>query len=167
MKQILKIVLGVIVLVVAAIILLSMVKKDGPIVIVQGNLAQKPLPIKLHKTNDPECAMLIKTQENAAEVVAPDGRTWFFDDPGCMVKWIKDKPFKAKAKLWVHTLDTNHWIEAKKARYGVADHTAMHYGFGSRERDNNHTIDFNEMMLRMYRGENLTNPIIRKKLLGE
>jgi copper chaperone NosL len=167
MKQILKIVLGVIVLVVAVIIVLSMVKKDGPIVIVRGNLAQKPLPIKLHKTNDPECAMLIETEKNAAEVVAPDGRTWFFDDPGCMVKWIKDKPFKAKAKLWVHTIDTSRWIDAKKARYGVTDHTAMHYGFGARERDNNHTIDFNEMMLRMYRGENLTNPIIRKKLLGE
>lgn len=165
MKQILKILLAVIVMVVGAIIVLSILKKDAPITLVKGNFAQKALPIKLHKTNDTECAMLIDTTRNAAEVVAPDGRTWFFDDPGCMVKWLKKKPFKDKAKLWVHTLDTNRWIDARKARYGVKDHTAMHYGFGAREKGND-TIDFNEMVLRMYRGETLANPKIRAKLLG-
>jgi hypothetical protein len=111
--------------------------------------------------------MLIKSYRNAAEVVAPDGRTWFFDDPGCMVLWLKDKPFKDKAKLWVHTIDTKRWIDAKEAKYGITDHTEMHYGFGAREKEGNNTIDFNEMTLRMYRGQNLTNPKIRKKLLGK
>ena len=167
MKQILKILLTIILLVVAAILILSMLKKDAPVVVVKGNLAQKALPIKLNKTNDTECAMLIKTTRNAAEVVAPDGRTWFFDDPGCMVKWLKDKPFKDKAKLWVHTLDTNRWIDAKTAKYGVRDHTAMHYGFGAREKENNETIDFKQMQLRIYRGETLANPKFRAKLLGK
>ena len=167
MKQVLSILLGVIVFVIVAIIGLSLLKKDAPIVIKKGNFAQKPLPIKLNKTNDPQCAMLIKTQKNAAEVVAPDGRTWFFDDPGCMTLWIKDKHFKDKAKLWVHTIDTKRWVDARKAKYSVTDHTAMHYGFGAREHENNKSIDFNEMQLRMYRGETLVNPKIRKKLLGE
>jgi nitrous oxide reductase accessory protein NosL len=149
-----------------AIIFISLAKKEAPITIVYNNTEFKPLPIKLNKTNDTQCAMLIKTQRNAAEVIAPDGRTWFFDDPGCMVLWLKDKPFKDKAKLWVHTIDTNRWIDARKAYYGIKDHTAMHYGFGAREKETNETIDFNEMVLRMYRGENLTNPKIRKKLLG-
>jgi len=121
MKKILTILLTVALLVVGAVIFISIYKKDAPIVIAKGNYAQKPLPIKLNKTNDTECAMLIKTERNAAEVALKDGRTWFFDDPGCMVKWLKDKPFKESAKLWVHTLDTNRWIDAREAKYGVKE----------------------------------------------
>jgi len=166
MKKILTILLTLALLIVGAVIIVSVYKKDAPIVVVKGNTQKRPLPIKLNKTNDTECAMLIKTERNAAEVVAPDGRTWFFDDPGCMVKWLKDKPFKDSATLWVHTLDTKRWIDAKKAKFGVKGHTAMHYGFGAREKETNETISFKEMMLRMYRGETLANPKYRKKLLG-
>ncbi len=166
MKRVLPFLVSLVMVAIIAGIFVSMAKKDAPITIVSGNVAKKPLPIKYNKTNDTECAMLIKSDRNAAEVVAPDGRTWFFDDPGCMVKWLKDKSFKDKATLWVHTLDTKRWIDARKAHYGVADHTEMHYGFGAREKEINGSIGFGEMQLRMYRGENLTNPKIRKKLLG-
>jgi len=167
MKKLLSVILTLLILATIAVIFISMAKKDAPIVIEKGNFAHKPLPIKLNKTNDTQCAMLIKSERNAAEVVAPDGRTWFFDDPGCMVLWLKDKPFKEKATLFVHTLDTKEWIDAKKAYYGVKDHTQMHYGFGARAKKSNETIDFNEMVLRMYRGETLANPKIRKRLLGK
>ncbi len=167
MKKVLSILLTITLLVVVAVIALSYLKKDAPITIAKGNIAQKPLPIKLNKTNDTECAMLIETETNAAEVALKDGRTWFFDDPGCMVKWLKDKPFKDSAKLWVHTVDTNRWIDAKKAKYSVTYHSAMHYGFGSLEKGDKKSIDFKEMTLRMYRNETLANPKYRKKLLGE
>ncbi len=167
MKKVLSAILSVIVLTVVALLLISQLKKDAPIVIAKGNLKQKPLPIKLNKTNDTECAMLIKTQVNAAEVALKDGRTWFFDDPGCMVKWIKDKPFKDSAKLWIYTVDTHRWVDAKKAKYLTTYHSAMHYGFGAVEKEKNGTIDFNEMVLRMYRNETMANPKFRKKLLGQ
>ena len=166
MKKVLSILLTITLLVVVAVIAISALKKDTPITISKGNRAQKPLPIKLNKTNDTECAMLIKTEKNAAEVALKDGRTWFFDDPGCMVKWLKDKPFKDSAKLWVHTVDSNKWIDAKEAKYKVTYHSAMHYGFGSQERGDSKSIDFKEMTLRMYRNETLANPKFRKKLLG-
>jgi len=166
MKKVLSILLTITLLVVVAVIAISALKKDTPITISKGNRAQKPLPIKLNKTNDTECAMLIKTEKNAAEVALKDGRTWFFDDPGCMVKWLKDKPFKDSAKLWVHTVDSNKWIDAKEAKYKVTYHSAMHYGFGSLELGDSKSIDFKEMTLRMYRNETLANPKFRKKLLG-
>ena len=147
-------------------IFVSMAKKDAPITIINDNHEKQPLAILLGKTNDTQCAMLIKSEENAAEVVAPDGRTWFFDDPGCMVLWLKDKPFKDQATLWVHAIDTKEWVDGRKAFYGVTDPSEMHYGFGARTKPNKETIDFEEMTLRMYRGENLTDPKIRKKLLG-
>ena len=165
-KYLIPIISTVMILGVLAIILVSLSKKEQPVTIVKGNSTFKPLPIKLNFTNDTQCKMLIKSEKNAVEVIAPDGRTWFFDDPGCMVLWLKDKDFKDKAVIWVHTIDTNRWIDAKKAWYGVKDHTAMHYGFGAREHKCKECIDFNEMRLRMLRGENLTDPRIRKKLLG-
>lgn len=166
MKKILPFIVTISLVAVIAIIFVSVAKKSQPITIITGNTAMKPLPVDINRTNDPECAMLIKTIRNNAEVVAPDGRTWFFDDPGCMVLWIKNRSFKSKAKLWVHTLDTRRWIDARTAHYGTTESTAMHYGFGSREYETNKTISYKEMYMRMLRGENLTNPKIRKKLLG-
>jgi len=165
-KKIVPIVLILLMLAVIATIFISMAKEDQPVTIMTGNTEMKPLPIKFNHTNDPQCAMLLKTDHNAVEVAIPDGRTWFFDDPGCMILWIEKKPFKDQAKIWVHTIDTEKWIDAKKAHYGVTDKTEMRYGFGAREHEGNDTIDFEEMRLRMLRGENLTNPKIRKKLLG-
>jgi hypothetical protein len=152
---------------VVAVLFVSMAKEEAPVTIVTGNTALKPLPIKLGHTNDPQCAMLIKTEQNAVEVVAPDGRTWFFDDPGCMILWLESRPLRDTAKIWVHTIDTDRWVDAREAGYGVTDHTAMHYGFGAREKRCAECIDFETMRLRMLRGENLTNPKIKKKLLGK
>jgi len=166
MKKVMPILGTVIFIAIVAIIFVSMAEKEQPVTLVKGNTAFKPLPIKLNRTNDTQCKMLIKSERNAAEVIAPDGRTWFFDDPGCMVLWLKDKSWRERAKIWVHTLDTQRWIDARKAWYGVKDATEMHYGFGAREKRCEGCIDFNEMQLRMLRGENLTNPKIRKKLLG-
>jgi len=168
MKKLLTIILTFAILGVVGVIIVSLAKKDAPIVVVKGNKEHKPLPIKLHKTNDTQCAMLIETEKNAAEVISPDGRTWFFDDPGCMVLWLKDKDFKDKATLWVKTLDTNKWVNAREAKYRIDYfHSAMHYGFAAIEKDNNKTIDFKEMSLRMLRGQTLANPKWRKKILGK
>lgn len=166
MKKVLPILVSLFMVVVIAIVFVSMAKESQPVTIVTGNAEMKPLPIDINHTNDTQCAMLIKTIYNTAQAVAPDGRTWFFDDPGCLVLWIEEKPFKDKAKLWVHTIDTKKWIDAKSAHYGITDPSVMHYGFGARENKTDKSIDYDEMRLRMLRGENLTDPKIRKKLLG-
>jgi hypothetical protein len=166
MKKILPLLSIALLIAVIAIVFVSMAKQDGPVTIVKGNTALKPLPIKINHTNDTQCAMLIKSEHNAAEVIAPDGRTWFFDDPGCMILWLRERDWADKAVLWVHTIDTQKWINARNAWYGIKDATEMRYGFGAREKRCDACIGFEEMHLRMLRGENLTNPKIRKKLLG-
>lgn len=166
MKKVLPILISFVMVVIITGIFISMAKKDQPVTIISGNTEGKALDIELNHTNDVQCAMLIKHMENSAEAVAPDGRTWFFDDPGCMVLWLENRPFKDKAKLWVYAIDTSRWINARSAKYGVTDRTQMHYGFGAREEEQGRYIDFDEMRLRMLRGETLVNPKIRKKLLG-
>ena len=166
MKKIIPLLSIALLIAVIAIVFVSMARKDAPVTIAKGNVAFKPLPIKLGKTNDTQCAMLIKSNRNAGEAIAPDGRTWFFDDPGCMILFLKDTDWADKAVLWVHTIDTKRWVNARKAWYSTTDATAMHYGFGAYEKQKKGRIGFDEMRLRMLRGENLTNPKIRKKLLG-
>lgn len=167
MKKLLPLIIIVLILAVAATLFISMAKETQPLSIAKGNMEMKALDFKVNFTNDPYCKMLITTKRNASQVASPSGKTWFFDDPVCMVKWLEDKSFKESAKLWIYTIDTQQWIDAKKAWYGVTDKTAMHYGFAARENRAEKTIGYEEMVLRALRGETLANPKIRKKLLGE
>ncbi len=43
----------------------------------------------------------------------------------------------------------------------------MAYGFAAYKSKLENMIDFDEMLLKMYRGEHLLNPQIRKKLLNK
>jgi len=167
MKKLIPLLIIITMLGIIAVIFISMAKNDQPITVVKNNMQMKALPLKVNFTNDAYCKMLITTEKNSMQVVSPDGKTWFFDDPGCMVLWLEDKSFKENAKIWVHAMDTNRWIDAQKAWYGIIDETSMHYGFGARENKVEGTIDFYEMQLRMLRGEHLGNPKIRKMLLGK
>ena len=128
----------------------------------------KPVPIKLGVTMDPECGMEVEKMVHASQVILKDGRAFVFDDPGCMIKWLHKNHYDPKdVKLWTYSDDTHRWIDAKKARYTLTDSTPMHYGFGAYEKNTSKkTVSFEEMRLKMLRGENLTNPKIRKKLLG-
>ena len=167
MKKLLPLVIILVILGITAVIFVSLAKNDQPVTIVKGNTEMKALPLKVKFTNDPYCKMLIIEQRNSAQVVSPDGKTWFFDDPACMVLWLQDKDFKDTAKLWIHSIDTKQWIDARKAWYGRADRTAMHYGFGAREHKTDNAINFSTMSLHVLRGEHLGNPKIRKMLLGK
>ena len=167
MKKILPLLVILLILGITAVVFVSMAKNDQPITIIKGNTEMKALPLKVNFTNDPYCKMLIIEQRNSTQVVSPDGKTWFFDDPACMVLWLEDKTFKETAKLWIHSIDTKQWIDAKEAWYGRADKTAMHYGFGAREHKTENAIDFAAMSLHVLRGEHLGDPKIRKMLLGK
>jgi nitrous oxide reductase accessory protein NosL len=146
---------------------LSLGKVQKMVVIKEGNLQKLPLEIVLNKYQDSDCGMVIEDMTYVSEVVAPDGKTWFFHDHGGFIHWLEDKPFKDEAVIWVRTKDTQKWINAKKAYYSLNDITPMGYGFGAYEKSQKGFIDFDTMRLKMLRGETMNNPKIRKKLLGK
>lgn len=111
--------------------------------------------------------MPLKSMIDSAQIVLKDGRVEVFDDPGCMVLWMKAHAIDPEAvKMWVYTRDTHRWIEALKAHYSQTDPTPMGYGFGAYEKDTKGRLSFDEMRLRVLRGLTLKDPRIRKKLLG-
>lgn len=140
--------------------------EERPVTMVEGNTAMKPLEIALGKTLDAHCGMVVNTLEHAAQVVDEKGRTWFFHDIGGVALWLKSQHFQTLPKIWAYTHDSHQWIDARKAWYTIAENTPMHYGFGAYQYRKEGMIPFEEMRKRMERGENLTNPFIRKKLLG-
>ena len=133
----------------------------------EGNIEKKPLEFKKGEVQCVECTMQIESKEHSAQAVLPNGRTYFFDDPGCMALWFKKQENKKDIKLWVYTDDTKRYIDARKAWYKLGIQTPMNYGFGVYEKKVEGAVDFDTFLVMMYRGENLTNPKIRKKVLGE
>jgi hypothetical protein len=132
----------------------------------EGNIEKKPLNFKPREVKCVECTMEIETKLHTAQAVLPSGKTFFFDDPGCLALWLKKQKSKEKLVLWVYSDDTKKYIRAQKACYKLGDITPMNYGFGVYEKWQKGCVDFDNFLLMMYRGENLTNPKIRKRYLG-
>ena len=149
-----------------ALLFLSLGKTQQMVVIKEGNLEKLPLSITLHKYQDSDCGMVIEDLSFASQVIAPDGKTWFFHDHGGFVQWLEDKSFKDEAIIWVMSRDTKEWINAREAFYSRDEITPMGYGFGAYETPRDGFINFEEMRLKTLRGETMNNPKIRKKLLG-
>lgn len=132
------------------------------------NKEQKPLTYKDNTVQCPQCHMYLVGQKDTAQIITTEGKTHFLDDVGCAILWLRDQKISLKQiRFWVFTRDSQTFIEANKAFYSIKDHTPMKYGFGAYEHVQTGYIDFEEMRLRMLRGENMSNPKIRKKLLGE
>lgn len=167
MKKILPILTLVIIILIIVIIFLSMSNKKQMVVLKEGNTTQMPLEIVLGKYQDSDCGMVINKMDFVSQVVSSDGKTWFFHDHGGLANWLKDKPFKDSAKIWVMTMDTKKYIDVKSAWFSRTDITPMGYGFGAYENKQDGFISFEEVALKVLRNEDLRNPYIKKELLGK
>lgn len=156
----------VIVLLIVALFL-SLGKTQAMVVVKEGNLQKIPLEIAVGKYQDSDCGMVIDDLAYASEVVAPDGKTWFFHDHGGFVNWLENKSFKDEAVIWVMSRDTHEWIDAKKAYYSRNEVTPMGYGFGAYKVPQEGFVSYEAMRLHLLRGETMNNPKIRKQLLEQ
>ena len=156
------IVVGAIILVV--VMLFLSLGKQKQMVVTFENPNKKPIELQLNKYQDAFCGMVIEDARYASQVIRDDGKSWFFHDHGDFVECLKDKPFKNRVTVYVHTIDTKKWIDATKAYYSTTESTPMGYGFGAYEHNGAKRIGFNEMQLRVLRGESMLNPAYRKIL---
>lgn len=145
-------------------VFLSLASTQQMVVVKEGNLKQLPLKMQLHKYQDSDCGMVIEDYEYVSQVISPSGKTYFFHDHGGFVNWLKDKEFKNEAVIWVMSRDSKKYINAKKAYYTLDEITPMGYGFGAYEFQKDGVVDYETMSLKMLRGENMNNPLIKKQL---
>lgn len=146
---------------------ISLADKKKMITVVEGNFEKRAIPIEVGKFQDIDCGMVIDDLKFSAQIILDSGKTYFFHDVGGVANYLKDKEFKDSVKIWVYAIDTNEWIDGREALYSIDELTPMNYGFGAYKNRKDEFITYKEMFLRMARGENLNNPYIRAKILGE
>ena len=115
----------------------------------------------------PQCNMELPDSNIHTSTVIGNAKTEYFDDIGCMVLWMKKNNIDLNSvDMKVFSNDTNRYIDAKKAFYKFNEKTPMMYGFSAYENKQDNIIYYEEVMMRMLRGEHMANPKIRKQILG-
>jgi len=97
------------------VLFLTLAKREGMVTLVKGNIEKKPIDIVPHHYQDSQCGMVIDNLKYASQVIAEDGRSWFFHDHGGMIKWLEERPFRKSATIWVRSIDTKRWIDGRGA----------------------------------------------------
>lgn len=151
---------------IVAVVMVSLGRRQGNVAILTGNSERVPVPMVPGRFQDTQCAMTIDNVDEAAQAVDPAGRTWFFDDVGCLALWLDKNRGRDQMLLWVRARDTGQWMDARQAWYCRDAETVMEYGFAPFAARGDGFVDFETMTGMMLRGENLTNPYVRKELLG-
>jgi nitrous oxide reductase accessory protein NosL len=81
--------------------------------------------------------MVLSDRKHSAQVRVPQAegrsRVLFFDDIGCAVVWLEDKPFRddPRTEVWVTAWQGGDWIDARRAHYVLGQVTPMEYGLGA------------------------------------
>jgi len=146
---------------------LSLSNVEKMIVVSSGNIKQKPLNMEIGKFQDSDCGMIINNLKYTSQVISQSGKTWFFHDHGGMVHWLEDRDIKNSAKIWVKDTKSGRWIDGRTAWYSRDESTPMNTGFGAYSIKKDRFITFNKMKELMLRGETMSNPYVKKRLLGE
>ncbi len=148
------------------VLVLARARQQGNVTVLEGNTSGQPVAVVPGHFQDTQCGMPVERAQDSAQAVDTDGKTWFFDDPGCLALWLDKHHHPDRLKLWVHGRGQTGWLDARRAWYSRNDDTPMEYGFAAYPEAQDGFVDFDEMCRLMLRGENLTNPYVRNELLG-
>lgn len=102
-----------------------------------GDPETGPKDVRWDRDACERCRMVVSAPDFAAEIrYFPEGKrskVAKFDDIGCAVLWLKDKPWAQdeKTEIWVADHRSKAWINAKTATYVRKNSTPMEYGLGA------------------------------------
>src|SRR5690349_21779881 len=69
------------------------------------------------------CAMLLSDPRFAAQLTTTSGDRFFFDDPGCMASFVRDRRIFIRG-MWVHDA-SGAWLDARSARFATGAASPM------------------------------------------
>lgn len=102
-----------------------------------GDSGTGPAEVKWDRFDCERCRMVLSDPYHAAQIRIhqADGKApvKFFDDLGCALIWLEDKPFKDDpgTEIWVNDWRAGAWIDARRAHYVTGQSTPMEYGLGA------------------------------------
>ncbi|MCG8427194.1 MAG: hypothetical protein MI754_07560 [Chromatiales bacterium] len=95
------------------------------------------------------CRMVLSDRQHSAQVrFQPIGSKYtkvlMFDDIGCAVLWLEDKPWRdnPETEIWVTEHRNGEWIDARQANYVQGQITPMEYGLGAQLEATSDSLDF-------------------------
>jgi copper chaperone NosL len=91
--------------------------------------APKPVEIVLNEEACSHCQMAVSQRDFAAEVVFAGGAAEYFDDIGCLIRWVKVH-IPEKAGIFVIDKVSGEWFDGNTAHYvrSARFHSPMSYG---------------------------------------
>ncbi len=96
-----------------------------------------PVDVRFDRDSCEQCRMVLSDPHFVAEIrYFPPGKrskVAKFDDIGCAISWLKDKPWQSdsKTEIWVADYRTGKWIDARTATYIPVESTPMDYGLAA------------------------------------
>jgi copper chaperone NosL len=110
-----------------------------------GCVARPPEPVPFDAAAQPcqQCRMVGSDGRFAAEIVAPGEEPLFFDDIGCMSRYLTQSAVSAGAAAYVADHRTRAWVPAARAVYSRREsvrtpmntHLMAHESIASRDAD--------------------------------
>jgi copper chaperone NosL len=107
--------------------------------------ASRPVPATLDPRADAcgSCRMIVADQHFASQIVAPYQEPRFFDDFGCLQRYLDRTPLPSGAVVFVADHRTGEWVAAESAVYSRLDavaapmgsHIIAHASLASRQAD--------------------------------
>ncbi len=113
--------------------------------------ATGPVAPKWDRVACERCRMVLSDRRHAAQVriKEPNGKSqvFFFDDIGCAVIWLNNKPRRddpqvEKAEIWVNDWRNGEWIDARAASYLSGRETPMQYSLGAQSEPVEAALDY-------------------------
>ncbi|WP_428623235.1 hypothetical protein [Sedimenticola sp.] len=129
-----------------------------------GDPGTGPGDVRWDRTACERCRMVLSDRKHVAQVryfPANSSRSKLeqFDDIGCAVVWLEDKPWKddAKTQIWVADRHGAGWLNAKEAFYVKGDVTPMEYGLGAQQDKVAGGLDFAQAKVHIFEVEERFN----------
>ncbi len=131
------------------------------------NIEQMPVEITWDRDICQECGMGISDHRYAAQIIDQNGVGFVFNDIGCAVNWLKEKPWKHQARIWVSDANTMRWIDAEKANWSFGNpNTPMGYGFTATLESMDNPMDFRTVQHRIENNQTLRHHHSQQHLGG-
>jgi nitrous oxide reductase accessory protein NosL len=139
-----------------------------------GDPDSGPKSVKWDRDSCERCRMVVSDRSYAAQVRyrpqgSPRSKVLYFDDIGCAVLWLEDKPWKDQAdtELWVIDYRSGEWIDARKAFYLPGRKTPMDYGLAAQVEAIDGALDFKQTKAHVWVVEERINAHIKELLARE
>ena len=117
-----------------------------------GDPGSGPVEVKWDRVTCERCRMVLSDRRHSAQVRVwsqdanqnGKSRLFYFDDIGCAVVWLEDKPWRddPRTEIWVNDWRNGEWIDARAASYLTGQETPMQYGLGAQPEPAEAALDY-------------------------